>query len=137
MKILRLHRVEYFVNDVEEAEVNFSKLLNTKFIDHQEQTRPFGSLSLMNIELGTELVAPVPGGVLDPVLTANGQGILTIVYEVEDINDTREYLIEHGFELLNDAVIPVAGGEVYHQISLTASEQTANIVITYLQVTQA
>ena len=54
MKILRLHRVEYFVNDVEEAEVNFSKLLNTKFIDHQEQTRPFGSLSLMNIELGTE-----------------------------------------------------------------------------------
>ena len=137
MKILRLHRVEYFVNDVEEAEVNFSNLLNTKFIDHQEQTRPFGSLSLMNIELGTELVAPVPGGVLDPVLTANGQGILTIVYEVEDINDTREYLIEHGFEILNDAVIPVAGGEVYHQISLTASEQTANIVITYLQVTQA
>ena len=137
MKILRLHRVEYFVNDVEEAEVNFSKLLNTKFIDHQEQTRPFGSLSLMNIELGTELVAPVPGGVLDPVLAANGQGILTIVYEVEDINDTREYLIEHGFEILNDAGIPVAGGEVYHQISLTASEQTANIVITYLQVTQA
>ena len=83
------------------------------------------------------MVAPVPGGVLDPVLAANGQGILTIVYEVEDINDTREYLIEHGFEILNDAVIPVAGGEVYHQISLTASEQTANIVITYLQVTQA
>ena len=52
MKILRLHRVEYFVNDVEEAEANFSKLLNTKFIDHREQTRPFGSLSLMNIDLG-------------------------------------------------------------------------------------
>ena len=41
MKILRLHRVEYFVNDVEEAEANFSKLLNTKFIDHREQTRLF------------------------------------------------------------------------------------------------
>ena len=136
MKILRLHRVEYFVNDVEEAEANFSKLLNTKFIDHREQTRPFGSLSLMNIDLGTELVAPVPGGVLDPVLAANGQGILTIVYEVEDINETRDYLLENGFEILNDAVIPVAGGEVYHQISLTASEQTANIVITYLQITQ-
>tara|TARA_B100001989_G_C24319335_1_gene354383 strand:+ start:42 stop:455 length:414 start_codon:yes stop_codon:yes gene_type:complete len=136
MKILRLHRVEYFVNDVEKAEANFSKLLNTKFIDHREQTRPFGSLSLMNIDLGTELVAPVPGGVLDPVLEANGQGILTIVYEVEDINETREYLLENGFEILNDAVIPVAGGEVYHQISLTASEQTANIVITYLQITQ-
>ena len=126
----------YFVNDVEEAEANFSKLLNTKFIDHREQTRPFGSLSLMNIDLGTELVAPVPGGVLDPVLAANGQGILTIVYEVEDINETRDYLLENGFEILNDAVIPVAGGEVYHQISLTASEQTANIVITYLQITQ-
>ena len=125
----------YFVNDVEEAEANFSKLLNTKFIDHREQTRPFGSLSLMNIDLGTELVAPVPGGVLDPVLAANGQGILTIVYEVEDINETRDYLLENGFEILNDAVIPVAGGEVYHQISLTASEQTANIVITYLQIT--
>ena len=136
MKILRLHRVEYFVNDVEEAEANFSKLLNTKFIDHREQTRPFGSLSLMNIDLGTELVAPVPGGVLDPVLAANGQGILTIVYEVEDINETRDYLLENGFEILNDAVIPVAGGEVYHQISLTACEQTANIVITYLQITQ-
>ena len=136
MKILRLHRVEYFVNDVEEAEANFSKLLNTKFIDHREQTRPFGSLSLMNIDLGTELVAPVPGGVLDPVLAANGQGILTIVYEVEDINETRDYLLENGFEILNDAVIPVAGGKVYHQISLTASEQTANIVITYLQITQ-
>ena len=136
MKILRLHRVEYFVNDVEEAEANFSKLLNTKFIDHREQTRPFGSLSLMNIDLGTELVAPVPGGVLDPVLAANGQGILTIVYEVEDINETRDYLLENGFEILNDTVIPVAGGEVYHQISLTASEQTANIVITYLQITQ-
>ena len=136
MKILRLHRVEYFVNDVEKAEANFSKLLNTKFIDHREQTRPFGSLSLMNIDLGTELVAPVPGGVLDPVLEANGQGILTIVYEVENINETREYLLENGFEILNDAVIPVAGGEVYHQISLTASEQTANIVITYLQITQ-
>ena len=136
MKILRLHRVEYFVSDVEEAEANFSKLLNTKFIDHREQTRPFGSLSLMNIDLGTELVAPVPGGVLDPVLVANGQGILTIVYEVEDINETRDYLLENGFEILNDAVIPVAGGEVYHQISLTASEQTANIVITYLQITQ-
>ena len=136
MKILRLHRVEYFVNDVEEAEANFSKLLNTKFIDHREQTRPFGSLSLMNIDLGTELVAPVPGGVLDPVLAANGQGILTIVYEVEDINETRDYLLENGFEILNDAVIPVAGGEVYNQISLTASEQTANIVITYLQITQ-
>ena len=136
MKILRLHRVEYFVNDVEKAEANFSKLLNTKFIDHREQTRPFGSLSLMNIDLGTELVAPVPGGVLDPVLAANGQGILTIVYEVEDINETRDYLLENGFEILNDAVIPVAGGEVYHQISLTASEQTANIVITYLQITQ-
>ena len=135
MKILRLHRVEYFVNDVEEAEANFSKLLNTKFIDHREQTRPFGSLSLMNIDLGTELVAPVPGGVLDPVLAANGQGILTIVYEVEDINETRDYLLENGFEILNDAVIPVAGGEGYHQISLTASEQTANIVITYLQIT--
>ncbi|MDP6192624.1 MAG: hypothetical protein QGF19_06880 [Paracoccaceae bacterium] len=108
----------------------------TKFIDHREQTRPFGSLSLMNIDLGTELVAPVPGGVLDPVLEANGQGILTIVYEVEDINEAREYLLENGFEILNDAVIPVAGGEVYHQISLTASEQTANIVITYLQITQ-
>ncbi|EJW21115.1 hypothetical protein IMCC14465_09110 [alpha proteobacterium IMCC14465] len=137
MKILRLHRVEYFVNDVEEAEVNFSKLLNTRFIDHQEQTRPFGSLSLMNIDLGTELVAPVPGGVLDPVLEANGQGILTIVYEVEDINDTRDYLLANGFEILNDAVIPVAGGEVYHQISLSASEKTANIVITYLQVMPA
>ena len=136
MKILSLHRVEYFVNDIEEAEANFSKLLNTKFIDHREQTRPFGSLSLMNIDLGTELVAPVPGGVLDPVLAANGQGILTIVYEVEDINETRDYLLENGFEILNDAVIPVAGGEVYHQISLTASEQTANIVITYLQITQ-
>ena len=136
MKILRLHRVEYFVNDVEEAEANFSKLLNTKFVDHREQTRPFGSLSLMNIDFGTELVAPVPGGVLDPVLAANGQGILTIVYEVEDINETRDYLLENGFEILNDAVIPVAGGEVYHQISLTASEQTANIVITYLQITQ-
>ena len=136
MKILRLHRVEYFVNDVEEAEANFSKLLNTKFIDHREQTREFGSLSLMNIDLGTELVAPVPGGVLDPVLEANGQGILTIVYEVENINETREYLLENGFEILNDAVIPVTGGEVYHQISLTASEQTANIVITYLQITK-
>ena len=104
MKILRLHRVEYFVNDVEEAEANFSKLLNTKFIDHREQTRQFGSLSLMNIDLGTELVAPDPGGVLDPVLAANGQGILTVVYEVEDINETREYLIENGFEILNDAV---------------------------------
>jgi len=135
MKILRLHRVEYFVNDVEEAEANFSKLLNTKFIDHREQTRPFGSLSLMNIDIGTGEVAPVPGCVLDPVLAANGQGILTIVYEVEDINETRDYLLENGFEILNDAVIPVAGGEVYHQISLTASEQTANIVITYLQIT--
>ena len=61
---------------------------------------------------------------------------MTIVYEVENINETREYLLENGFEILNDAVIPVAGGEVYHQISLTASEQTANIVITYLQITQ-
>ena len=135
MKILRLHRVEYFVNDVEEAEANFSKLLNTKFIDHREQTRPFGSLSLMNIDLGTELVAPVPGGVLDPVLAANGQGILTIVYEVEDINETRDYLLENGFEILNDAVIPVAGGRCITRL-LTASEQTANIVITYLQITQ-
>lgn len=135
MKILRLHRVEYLVKDVDAAEKSFRKLLNTDFVDHREFTRPFGSLSLMNNDVGTELVGTTPDGPLAPVLEQNGEGILTIVYEVEDINETRTYLNAQGFPIINDAKLPSANGKIYNQISLAPIPESANICLTYLQIT--
>jgi hypothetical protein len=105
MKVLGIQRAEILVADPDAAEATFKRLFNgaTFTTDRGVHNRPLDCRT--DYEHGLELVHPKDeNDAIGQLLKKKGDGaILTIVYEVEDMDIARKYLKENGFEIQYDA----------------------------------
>ena len=105
IKVLGVQRAEILVSDPDAAEATFKRLFNgaTFLPDNGVHDRPLDCRT--DYEHGLELVHPTDES--DPIgqlLKEKGDGaVLTIVYEVEDMDAARDYLKRNGFEVQYDA----------------------------------
>jgi hypothetical protein len=105
IKVLGVQRAEILVADPDAAEATFKRLFNgaTFLTDDGVHGRPLDCRT--DYEHGLELVHPTDEK--DPIgqmLKEKGDGaVLTIVYEVEDMDVARDYLTRNGFPIQYDA----------------------------------
>ena len=99
MKMLGLNRIELLVNDADEAEKDLSSLLGGLAFEREPSE---GVLDCrVDWKAGIEIVHPEseehPVGAL---LKDKGQHIFTVVFEVADIGDAKEWVQSQGFEIM-------------------------------------
>jgi methylmalonyl-CoA/ethylmalonyl-CoA epimerase len=103
-KMKKIEHIGIAVNNIEEAESRFSKLLQTSSYK-QEKVESEGVLtSFFNIgESKIELLAATNNdSPIHKFLEKRGEGIHHIAFEVDDIKLEMKRLIDEGYTLLND-----------------------------------
>jgi hypothetical protein len=103
MKVIGINRVEMLVSNGQKAADVFADLFNGAHFrleggDHSEPIK-----SYMDWRLGLELVEPTdPDHTLGQMLKARGEGVFTVVFEVESIDAAREHLKQRHYDILFD-----------------------------------
>jgi hypothetical protein len=101
MKVLGINRAEILVRDSDAAVETFSRLFNgAEFTpDHGVSGRPL--VCRHDWRHGLELVEPKDeADMVGQLMKAQGEGtVLTVVYEVENLEDAKSYLTRNGFEI--------------------------------------
>lgn len=119
MKILGIQRFELLVADPEAEARRFSDLLGFDF--EKSTTAEHGVLSYTDWRAGLELAGPARAdSALAPLLRERGEGLLTVVYRVDSIDELLERARARGIEVLVDLDLgPVEGHfRSYRQVSL-------------------
>ena len=120
MKILGINRAELVVHDPNKEADFLTKILGMHFT--QDVTEPHGVLSRTDFNAGLELAGPArDGSVMTERLERGGEGLLTIVFRVDSVNEVIEMANENGIEVVVDldkgSAIP--GYKSYRQVSLS------------------
>jgi hypothetical protein len=101
MKVLGINRAEILVKDSDAAVETFTRLFNgaTFTPDHGVSGRPL--VCRHDWEHGLEIVEPQDEvDTVGQLMKEKGEGaVLTVVYEVESLDDARAYLTANGFEI--------------------------------------
>ena len=99
MKLLGLNRVEMLVNDPDQAERDLSSLLGGLSFDREPAE---GVLDCrIDWKAGIEIVHPESKEhSVGQLLEHKGEHIFTVVFEVEDIEDAKTWVVDQGFEIL-------------------------------------
>lgn len=132
MKLVGLNRVELLVDDADQAEKDLSSLLGGL---HFEREPAEGVLDCrVDWKAGIEIVHPAGDEhVVSQLLRDKGQHVFTVVFEVEDIDDARKWVLDHGFEILYEFDNGSEGkSPTIRQISV-APERTHGMLVTLLQ----
>jgi len=102
MRPLGVNRVTIGVKDLEKGIELYSKLLGATFHDQSVPAEPFGLRCAISWDAGIELVAPLPGR--DSYATAfideHGEGLMGVVFAVDDVDETRETAEKMGIGVL-------------------------------------
>jgi catechol 2,3-dioxygenase-like lactoylglutathione lyase family enzyme len=100
-----VNRVVIGVRDLEKGISLYSNLLGTSFEDISWTGALFGISVAVSWEAGIELCAPLPGreSVVTQFLEENGEGIMSIVFAVEEIEESKIQAESAGVS----AVIPI------------------------------
>ncbi|MFK7894777.1 MAG: hypothetical protein AB8G23_03015 [Myxococcota bacterium] len=99
MKLLGLNRIELLVEDPDAAENDLSALLGGLNFEREPAE---GVLDCrVDWKAGIEIVHPEGDDhVVSDLLKERGQHIFTVVFEVEDIDDAKEWVQSQGFEIM-------------------------------------
>ncbi len=102
-----MHKIEHIgiaVQDLEEAEERWKKLLNT--LSYKRETVESEGVITSFFKIGEskiELLAPTrPDSPIQKFLDKKGEGIHHIAFDVNDIEAKMKILAQHGFILIND-----------------------------------
>ena len=101
MKVLGINRAEILVRDADAAADTFTRLFGGGAFteDHAVSGRPLKCRH--DWTHGLELVEPKDDvDMVGQLMLEKGEGtVLTVVYEVESIEDAKRYLLSNGFEI--------------------------------------
>ncbi len=134
MKVLGLNRVEMLVNDPKDASKVFNDLFNgaTFRLEGGDHGQPIESW--MDWKLGIELVHPTdPNHVMGQMLKAKGEGVFTVVFDVESIDDARDHLKEKGFKIIYDHDFGAHDDIAVHKQICVSPERTHGLLVMLIE----
>ena len=135
MKLLGLNRVELLVEDPDQAERDLSSLLGGTTGLSFEREPAEGVLDCrVDWKAGIEIVHPQSEEhVVGQLLKNQGQHVFTVVFEVENIDDARSWVLGQGFEIMYefDNGTPEKPANL-RQISVSP-ERTHGMLVTLLE----
>ena len=100
MKVLGLNRVELLVNDPDAAQATFEKLFNGGCFAADSAVHGRPQDCRVNYPHGLELVHPMDTRYLPgQLLTARGEHIFCVVWDVDSIDAAREHVLAEGFSI--------------------------------------
>ena len=102
MKPRGVNRVTIAVRDLEKGMALYSKLLGATFHDQSVPAEPFGLRCAISWDAGIEMVAPLPGrdSFATSFLEEHGEGLMGVVFAVDDVEECRSRAEEMGISVL-------------------------------------
>lgn len=101
MKLTGLNRIELLVEDPDQAEKDLSSLLGGLDFEREpviDQQSPLDCR--IDWKAGIEIVHPPdPKHPVGRLLAERGEHVFTVVFEVESIDDARDWVTSQGFEI--------------------------------------
>lgn len=134
MKILGINRAELVVADPDEGAATLSALFNMEF--ETEETPGHGVLSRTDFGAGLELAGPIgPDSTMQSLLDANGEGLLTLVFRVDSLDELLEIAKAQGLTVMAelDAQDRLPRYSRYRQISLASDRFPAGASFTFAE----
>jgi hypothetical protein len=99
MKLLGLNRIELLVDDADAAQHDLSKLLGG--LDFELEPSEGVLDCRVDWKAGIEIVHPnSEEHAVGTLLREKGQHVFTVVWEVEDLQDAKEWVTSQGFEIM-------------------------------------
>ena len=92
MKPQGVNRIVIAVKDLERSKELYSKLLGATFHNADGTGEPLGLNVAISWDAGIELCSPIPGrdSFLEQYLEQNGEGIMSVVFGVDDAEEARD-----------------------------------------------
>jgi hypothetical protein len=138
VRILGIQRCELLVADPEAEARRLGDLLGLDF--ERSVTEEHGVLSFTDWEAGLELAGPSRAdSALAPRLRERGEGVLTVVYRVDSLDELVRRARESGIEILVDLDLgPVQGRfRSYRQVSLASEKFPGRASFTFAEYEEA
>lgn len=134
MRILGINRVELVVADPDKGAATLSELFGMQF--ESEETAGHGVLSRTDFGAGLELAGPTgPDSVMQSLLDANGEGLLTLVFRVDSLDELLEVAEKNGLAVQAelDAGDRLPRYSRYRQVSLASDRFPAGASFTFAE----
>lgn len=134
MKILGINRAELVVADPNSGADTLSSLFGMEF--ETQETAGHGVLSRTDFRAGLELAGPTgPGSTMQSILESRGEGLLTLVFRVDSIDELLEVARDNGLEVLVDLDYEdrLDRYSRYRQVSLASDRFPAGASFTFAE----
>ena len=135
MKILGINRAELVVADPNAGADVMSELFGMEF--ETEITESHGVLSRTDFQSGLELAGPTggEGSAMQSILDARGEGLLTIVFRVDSIEELLAEAAKKGLEVVVDLDLGdrTPRYKHYRQVSLASERFPAGASFTFAE----
>lgn len=97
-----VNRVTIAVKDLDKGIALYSGLLGATFHDQSTPAEPYGLRCAISWDAGIELVAPLPGrdSFAEKHITKHGEGLMGVVFAVDDVDEGRQRAEEMGIGVL-------------------------------------
>ncbi len=102
MKPQGINRIVIAVKDIQKGVDLYSKILGATFHDANGTGEPMGINVAISWDAGVELIAPIPGKdiFLEQHIEQNGEGIMAVVFSVNDADEARDIAENAGMNVL-------------------------------------
>ncbi len=102
MKPQGINRIVIAVKDLQKGIEFYSKMLGATFHDANGTGEPMGIYVAISWDAGIELIAPIPGKdiFLEQHIEQNGEGIMAVVFGVDDADEARDMAEKSGMSAL-------------------------------------
>lgn len=102
MRPLGVNRIVVAVKDLKKGKELYSKMLGATFHDAGGTGEPLGLDVSISWDAGIELCSPMPGrdSFLEQHLEQNGEGIIAVVFGVDDADEARDRAEKVGVNVL-------------------------------------
>lgn len=105
MEARGVNRIVLAVRDIEKAKDIYSRLFGVTFSDASWTGEPFGMNVAISWDAGIELCAPMPGreegSLISPFLRDHGDGILSVVFGVQDADRAKQRAEQIGMQAIH------------------------------------
>jgi len=134
MKILGINRAELVVKDPNQGADFLSDIFGMNF--EREETAGHGVLSRTDFAAGLELAGPTaPDSTMQSILDAQGEGLLTLVFRVDSIDELLEVAKANDLQVVVD--LDYGDGlkryTRYRQVSLASERFPAGASFTFAE----
>jgi hypothetical protein len=135
VKVLGINRVELVVEDPDKEAEGLAELLGLHF--HRSTTEEHGVLSRTDFAAGLELAGPSreQDSAMRQILDERGEGLLTIVFRVDSLDDLIEQAERNDIDVVVDLDLgsSISGYKSYRQISLSSERFPAQASFTFAE----